>query len=82
MQNPKGCWLQCTVAALAFFCALGLLFFAGVLLPLMLQGTLEKYKTGTSGKVELFPILCSGLLTALLIPAAMPDHLYFGSIFP
>lgn len=66
----------------AFFCALGLLFFAGVLLPLMLQGTLEKYKTGTSGKVELFPILCSGLLTALLITAAMPDHLYFGSIFP
>lgn len=24
MRNPKGCWIQCAIAALAFFCALGL----------------------------------------------------------
>ena len=24
MKNPKGCWLECTAAALALFCTIGL----------------------------------------------------------
>ncbi|MBR2440751.1 MAG: hypothetical protein IKB25_11180 [Lentisphaeria bacterium] len=55
---------------------------AGALFPLMLQGSLEKYKTGTNGEINLFPVVCSGLITTAVLLAVMPDHLYFGSMLP
>ena len=55
---------------------------AGALFPLVLQGSLEKYKTGTNGEINLFPVVCSGLLAAAVLLAVMPDHLYFGSMLP
>lgn len=54
----------------------------GALFPLVLQGSLEKYKTGTNMEINLFPAVCSGLLTVAILLAIMPDHLYFGSILP
>ena len=55
---------------------------AGALFPLMLQGSLEKYKTGTNVEINLFPVVCSGLITTAVLLAVMPDHLYFGSMLP
>ena len=55
---------------------------AGALFPLMLQGSLEKYKTGTDVEMNLFPVVCSGLITTAVLLAVMPDHLYFGSMLP
>ena len=55
---------------------------AGALFPLMLQGSLEKYKTGTDVEMNFFPVVCSGLITTAVLLAVMPDHLYFGSMLP
>ena len=53
MKNPKGCWLQCTAAALALFCTIGLNINAfSVYIPYLTQ------------LLELNPAQCSGFLMA------------------
>lgn len=62
MQNPKGCWLQCTVAALAFFCALGLNVNAfSVYMPYLVE-LLELTPNQSSGF-----LLIRGLLSAAAV---------------